>query len=103
MGEDDQLNPLGKTFFSSPLANSGRGGLIDAGGAQVSLHDPWGQPYHLLLDANGDERIRPNPDQFNEDARIANDAPEVLRTRAAIFSNGPDGERGTRDDLVTWR
>ncbi len=95
-------NPAGTPFLQAHPAKRGRGGLIDNDGAPPSLVDLWGNPYYIVMDTNLDARV-PNPDRQNRDADIAADAPAHLRTRVAVFSAGPDGEKGTRDDIVSWR
>jgi prepilin-type N-terminal cleavage/methylation domain-containing protein len=98
----NSLNPRGIQFLNVPMARNNRGGLLDSGGNQLSLVDNWGQPYFVILDANFDNKI-PNPDMQNQDQNIRNGAAPQLRTRVAVFSLGPDGQQGTRDDIVSWR
>ena len=95
------LNPRGIPFLNVNMARNNRGGLIDNGGA-VSLVDNWGNPYLIILDGNGDNRI-PNPDIQNEDQIVRSGAAPQLRTRVAVMSWGPDGGPNTKDDIVSWR
>ncbi len=97
-----RANPAGIPFLQANPARNGRHGLIENAGAPPSLVDRWGNPLYLLMDSDRDGRV-PNPDRANRDPGIAADAPPHLRTRVAVFSAGPDGERGTRDDIVSWR
>lgn len=98
----NSMNPAGTVFLNPKMAKNGSGGLVDKGGSALSLLDHWGQPFQVLLDANGDNKIA-NPDAQNQDPTIAADAPPQLRSRVAVFSCGPDRQAGTRDDIVSWR
>jgi prepilin-type N-terminal cleavage/methylation domain-containing protein len=95
-------NPAGTVFLTPKMAKNGSGGLVDKGGSALALLDLWGQPFQVLLDANGDNKIA-NPDAQNQDLTISADAPPQLRSRVAVYSRGPDRETGTRDDIVSWR
>ncbi len=95
-------NPAGKPYLTPRPARNGRGGLLEPGGMPPSLVDRWGNPFYIVMDMNFDGRI-PNPDASNRDAGISSQAPPHLRMRVAVFSSGPDGEKGTRDDVVSWR
>ena len=106
MGEDssagqNSLNPRGIVFLNVNMAKNNRGGLVDNGG-QLSLLDNWGNPYYVLMDGNYDNKVT-NPDLQNQDQNVSQGAPPELRTRVAVFSLGPDGQQGTKDDIVSWR
>jgi prepilin-type N-terminal cleavage/methylation domain-containing protein len=98
----NQANRAGFSFLQVKMARSGKSGLLEHGEGYLSLVDHWGNPLYLLLDSDLNGRIS-NPDLSNEDRRVSSVAQSVLRTRAAAFSAGPDGQSGTRDDIVTWR
>ncbi len=105
MGEatgQNSLNPRGIVFLNANMAKNNRGGLIDSGGSQLSLVDQWGNPYQVLMDGNYDNKVR-NPDLQNEDQTVSQGAPPELRTRVAVYCLGPDGQEGTKDDIVSWR
>lgn len=105
MGEatgQNSLNPRGIVFLNANMAKNNRGGLVDNGGAQISLIDQWGNPYMVLMDGNYDNKVQ-NPDVQSQDQTVSEGAPPQLRTRVAVFSMGPDGQEGTRDDIVSWR
>ncbi len=106
MGEDsasgqNSLNPRGIVFLNANMAKNNRGGLVDNGG-QLSLIDNWGKPYYVLMDGNYDNKVA-NPDVQNQDQNVSRGAPPQLRTRVAVYSLGPDGREGTKDDIVSWR
>ncbi len=98
----NNLNPRGIVFLNVNMAKNGRGGLVDNGGQSMSLIDNWGNPYMVMMDGNFDNRL-PNPDIRNQDTTVSQGAPPELRTRVAVMSLGPDGQEGTRDDIVSWR
>lgn len=105
MGEasgQNSLNPRGIVFLNANVAKNNRGGIIDNGGAQISLVDQWGNPYYVVMDGNYDNKVA-NPDIQSQDQTISQGAPPQLRTRAAVFCLGPDGQQNTRDDIVSWR
>lgn len=97
----DGLNTRGVNFFNGKVAIGKRNGItLDA--TTAALHDAWGQPVHVLLDADGDHLLK-NPDVANADASISGGATARLPASVAVFSNGPDGKANTGDDVVTWR
>lgn len=105
MGESsgqNSLNPRGIVFLNANTAKNNRGGIIDSGGAQISLVDQWGNPYYVVMDGNYDNKVA-NPDIQSQDQTISQGAPPQLRTRAAVFCLGPDGQQNTKDDIVSWR
>jgi len=102
LGENPQrLNPKAERYIEPKIGKAGAGGLIGAGD-DYSLVDPWGQPYHVVLDLNYDGRLA-NPDAQNEDAEIAGEALAQLPVSVLVFSSGPDKKLYTRDDVVSWR
>lgn len=100
-GGQNSLNPRGIVFLNVNMAKNNRGGLVDNGG-QLSLLDNWANPYYVLMDGNYDNKVT-NPDLQNQDQTVSTGAPPELRTRVAVFSLGPDGQQGTKDDIVSWR
>lgn len=95
------LNSRKIVFLNVNMAKGGRGGLIDNGGS-LQLVDSWGNPFYVIMDTNFDNKIA-NPDLQSEDRGVSQNAPQSLRTRVAVFSYGPDGKQGTKDDIVSWR
>ncbi|MBL9132426.1 MAG: type II secretion system protein, partial [Verrucomicrobiaceae bacterium] len=94
-------NPKGTIFAEFPLAKNERNGLVTTG-RPYKLHDVWGNPFHILLDLDGDHQV-PNPDASNSDPKIATPggkpASATLPTDNAIFSAGKDGVPHTGDDI----
>ena len=102
LGENPQrLNPKAERYIEPKVGKAGAGGLIGAGD-HYSLIDPWGQPYHVILDLNYDGRVA-NPDTQNEDSAITGEALAQLPMSVLVFSSGPDKRLYTRDDVVSWR
>lgn len=102
LGENvDKLNPKTESFMEVKMGKGGAGGLVGQDGS-FSLVDRWGQAYHVIMDANADNRV-PNPDARNADSSIAGDTPKTLFYGVIAFSAGPDKQFGTADDIVSWR
>lgn len=98
---DDNLNTREIKFLDLPMAKGNRGGLINSG-STFSLADGWARPYHIILDTDYNNRVR-NPDVQNEDTTVSSHAPSQLPTGVAIYSEGPDTQEFTKDDIVSWR
>jgi len=97
----DGLNVREIPYIEPPSAKDGVGGLTGSSSA-FQLTDPWGHPYVILLDSNGDGKIA-NPDLKNTDPGISGGAPAQISAKVAAWSLGPDGIEGTKDDVVSWR
>lgn len=100
-----QLNTRGIKFIDLPIAKSGRGGLVGTDVENYQLVDEWGQPYNVLMDLDGDEKVQ-NPDTQNEDPKITEGASPYLPVGVAVYSFGPDGEKKqtpSKDDVTSWR
>lgn len=95
------LNPKRTPFASFPPANNGRHGLVGAA-RPFKLADMYGQPYHILLDTNGDNQVK-NPDVSNTDPKISTNQAAHLVTKVAVYSSGKDQIPGTSDDVTSWR
>lgn len=95
------LNSRGEKFFNANVATNQRNGVVMSG-ASAALYDPWGRPYEIILDGDGDHLVH-NPDMSNEDGRISESALPRLPAETAVFSSGRDGRPHTRDDIVSWR
>jgi prepilin-type N-terminal cleavage/methylation domain-containing protein len=99
------LNAKGIRFAEFPTAKNDRHGLISQP-RPSRLVDMWGNPFRVLLDADGNNQVK-NPDAQNSDPNIAQPAgkpaPEFLALDIAIYSCGKDGLPRTADDIVSWR
>ena len=54
-----------------------------------SFRDPWGQVYHVALDVDGDDLVSVN----GQDVRVI----------VAAWSDGPDGQPQSGDELTSWK
>jgi prepilin-type N-terminal cleavage/methylation domain-containing protein len=100
-----QLNTRGIKFIDLPIAKNERGGLVGTEVENYKLVDEWGQPYNVLMDLDGDEKVK-NPDAQNEDTKIKEGASPYLPVGVAVYSFGPDGEKKqtpSKDDVTSWR
>ena len=95
------LNPKRTPFASFPPANNGHHGLVGAA-RPFKLADMYGQPYHILLDTNGDNQVK-NPDVSNTDPKISTNQAAHLVTKVAVYSSGKDQILRTSDDVTSWR
>jgi prepilin-type N-terminal cleavage/methylation domain-containing protein len=103
LGIETGSNPLNTRaikFLSVKEGKAGKNGLIyNSTGTTVSgLFDPWGGYYGVAMDGDYDEKIKPSP--------AAGTAPTLNGRRAAVWSNGADGVKGSggaaADDVKTW-
>ena len=95
------LNPKRTQFASFPPANNGRHGLVGTA-RPFKLADMYGQPYHILLDTNGDNQVK-NPDASNSDPKISANQAAYLPQKIAVYSSGKDQLPHTSDDITSWR
>ena len=95
------MNPKRLSFASFPPANNGRHGLVGST-RPFKLADMYGQPYHILLDTNGDNQVK-NPDVSNTDPKISANQAAYLVTKVAVYSSGKDQIPRTGDDITSWR
>lgn len=95
------LNPKRTQFTSFPPANNGRHGLVGSA-RPFKLADMYGQPYHILLDTNGDNQVK-NPDASNSDPKISANQAAYLPLKVAVYSSGKDQLPHTSDDITSWR
>lgn len=98
---DQPMNRKGVAFFSENMTANGRSGLR-YDDESAALLDPWGHPYHVLLDTDSNNLVA-NPDRENESGDISGPASRNLPRGVAIYSHGPDGKPRTKDDIVSWR
>jgi hypothetical protein len=81
-------------FIQLPEARAGRGGLVrDADGRAIGLHDPWGNPYRVVLDGDHDGVVR---DPFGTGT--------LAGRRTLSYSYGRNGanDAGREDDIKSW-
>jgi prepilin-type N-terminal cleavage/methylation domain-containing protein len=100
LGQPTPGLPTKRAVFNTfKLATNGKNGLISEG-ETYGLVDPWGEPYVILMDTDGDEWLR-NPDTAN--TKYGSTAPARVPTRVLVYSKGMDQKAQTADDLVSWR
>ena len=97
----NDLNPKRTPFSNFPTAKNDRHGLVGSV-RPYKLNDMWGQPYHILLDTNGDNQVK-NPDVSNSDPKISLKQAPYLATKVAVYSCGKDQTPRTSDDITSWR
>ncbi len=95
------LNPKRMPFAQFPPAHNERHGLVGAA-RPYKLNDMYGQPYHILLDTNGDNQVK-NPDVLNTDPKISQGQAAHLVAKIAVYSCGRDQVPCTADDVTSWR
>ena len=101
LGRNPVDNKNGIVFIDAPLARNNKPGLIIENGC-FRLVDPDGHPYQVILDTDGDLRVR-NPEMNNTQFEIRSTASEWLEVKVAVFSLGVDGLSFTGDDFTSWR
>lgn len=95
------LNPLRTVYAQFKPAQGNRNGIV---GTDVPrrFNDRWGQPFHILLDTNGDNQVK-NPDLASSDPKISQGQPEYLPMQVAVYSPGQDRIPHSKDDIASWR
>ena len=88
-------NPRLIQFFSPPPLKGSSGYNT----ATFAFNDPWGKPYNIVLDDNGDGIIA-NP--YSGQAAFSTDPASVPATSIA-YCNGSDKLPFTSDDVRSWR
>jgi prepilin-type N-terminal cleavage/methylation domain-containing protein len=101
LGTDTAANTRGIKFLSITEGKNDANGIIyNADGTVKGMYDPWGGPYHVMLDLNYDEKVAPYT--------AAEAAITLNGRRVAVWSNGADNTTGVsglgkaEDDVKTW-
>ena len=91
-GREDAVNFKQIRFFAQPLPKGNHKSNYQDGmhvdGQNVFLYDPWGNPYYVIIDYDGDKRIQ-HPYKKGE---------VITGKMALIYSAGPDGKIGTKKE-----
>ncbi len=92
LAENREMNWRAIIFFEAKPARDDRSGLIGEGVNRGDYVDPWGAPYHIVLDADSDNRVA---DPLDGD---------VIETDILAYSAGPDGNPATAgDNVASWK
>jgi type II secretory pathway pseudopilin PulG len=85
--EEHKWNPRKVVFFEGRprTGDSPRGVAADG-----TIYDPWGAPYQIIVDTNGDGKI--------ENPYLTNAGPSPIQGKVFVYSLGPDGSLGTDDN-----
>ena len=92
-----------------PMAKNRQSGLWQDGEEWV-LSDQWGEPFHIILDTNGDDMIA-NPEygadqsdpSYARQCKVSPPPPEIPAA-TIIYSSGPDRNPKTwHDNICSWR
>lgn len=82
-----------ENFFEGKEAIDGKNGLLrNEEGTYAELFDPWGSPYHILLDYD-----------YNRQLKDPSTREIITDTNILIWSPGPDKKPGTADDIHSWK
>ena len=86
MGNNTDVNPKGISYFDADQADGPNDGLVldTINGNPVSLLDKWGNPYHILLDYDGDGTIALSTLLTDIDADSGAYQNQSIRTQTAI-------------------
>ena len=93
------LNTRKVKFLSVKEGKAKKNGLIyNTNGNDITgLYDPWGGPFHVILDLDYDEQVKPN---------VSGTTTTLNGRRVAVWSLGADGISGSGgkpgDDVKTW-
>lgn len=92
-GEGDAVNQKGQAYFSAEVVNRKSNGIYMKD-ESIALYDPWGRPYTVIIDTNGDGQILDPKDPAKQ---------RMISKRVVVYSMGPDQETGearTMDDNI---
>jgi hypothetical protein len=90
-----KLNPDAIQFLVIKEGKNNKGGIIYQadGTTPQGIYDPWGAPYQIVIDLD-----------FNDEIQVPSPTGTTTLTgqNVAVWSNGPDGKSGTKDDVRAW-
>jgi hypothetical protein len=91
----EKLNPDAIQFLVLKEGKNNKGGIIYQadGTTPQGIYDPWGAPYQIVIDLD-----------FNDEIQVPSPTGTTTLTgqNVAVWSNGPDGKSGTKDDVRAW-
>jgi prepilin-type N-terminal cleavage/methylation domain-containing protein len=103
LGLDKATNPQTTKYLTVSIAKNGANGYdASSGGPRAGwLLDPWKNPFHVVMDYNGDGFVT-NP-YYNGNPTDAKNLPLSV----IVYSDGPDGISGVNgkstDDVKSWQ
>jgi len=80
-------------FFNGRPGKGGKNGLITLSSGLSELRDPWGNPYYVVIDYDGDESLQAPAN--------SGDTAVVHGHRVLVYSLGQDGKGGAAA-IRTW-
>ncbi|MDB6078318.1 MAG: hypothetical protein JWO82_2065 [Akkermansiaceae bacterium] len=87
-------NPRRVVFLSMREGKANANGMIyDKSGEVAGIYDPWGNPFHIVLDTDQDGEI-PDP--------LHNGNAPIRHQNSAVYTVGYDKKPDTQDDVKTW-
>jgi hypothetical protein len=89
--EQDHINRSGQKYVSARFVDERRGGIYTEG-HRLGFYDPWGKPYYVILDVNGDEEIKDPMAKKNQDKSIS--------SRVIVYGTGLDGAGSQKDHKI---
>ena len=88
--EDRKLNPKKTAYFNTTTTDvEGAPGLLFESRGRVSLIDPWESPYHIVLNANPDDR--------SPRVQVGS---RMVTKNVAVYSVGKDKQGSTEDGHI---
>lgn len=95
----EDVNTRRVRFLSVKEGKNKKNGLIYStdGKSVEGLYDPWGGPYHVIMDLDYDERVTP-------DRKSTTTQKALNGRRVAVWTDGADykEENKAADDVTTW-
>jgi|GEM_PF-310967 len=90
-----QNSRLLKLLQAAETKTKTKGGLLYSanGRSAEGLYDSWGNPFHVQLDVNYEERLR---------VSLGSKTELLNGRRVAVYSPGADKQLGTSDDVKSW-
>lgn len=95
---DGGENVSGKKYLKMPNAKSGKNGLLYFQGSSESIRsvvDGWGNDMYIKIDYNLDDELTQNRTSLGEST--------IKGKTIILISDGPDGEKDTDDDVLSWQ
>ena len=105
LGADEDTSPPKNAravrFLSVKEGKSNKGGMMYQTGSSnvpTGLFDPWGGPFHLMMDLDYDEQIKVKTTSKGSSDKTLNGR------RVAVWSLGADykSDNNPSDDVMTW-